>query len=98
MDKDPRSIIISPIRTEKTEDILASGQNKYYFKVAINANKIEIRKATEELFKVKVIKCDTIRVKGKRKSWGRKSGKRPDWKKAILTLKEGDKITIFEGA
>lgn len=98
MDKDPRSIIISPIRTEKTEDILASGQNKYYFKVAINANKIEIRKATEELFKVKVIKCDTIKVKGKRKSWGRKSGKRPDWKKAILTLKEGDKITIFEGA
>lgn len=98
MNKDPRSIIISPIRTEKTEDILASGQNKYYFKVAINANKIEIRKATEELFKVKVIKCDTIRVKGKRKSWGRKSGKRPDWKKAILTLKEGDKITIFEGA
>ncbi|TET78965.1 MAG: 50S ribosomal protein L23 [Candidatus Cloacimonadota bacterium] len=98
MDKDPRSIIISPIRTEKTEDILASGQNKYYFKVAINANKIEIRKAVEELFKVKVIKCDTIKVKGKRKSWGRKSGKRPDWKKAILTLKEGDKITIFEGA
>ncbi|MCK4394964.1 50S ribosomal protein L23 [candidate division WOR-3 bacterium] len=98
MDKDPRSIIISPIRTEKTEDILASGQNKYYFKVAINANKIEIRKAAEELFKVKVIKCDTIKVKGKRKSWGRKSGKRPDWKKAILTLKEGDKITIFEGA
>lgn len=98
MDKDPRSIIISPIRTEKTEDILSSGQNKYYFKVAINANKIEIRKAVEELFKVKVIKCDTIKVKGKRKSWGRKSGKRPDWKKAILTLKEGDKITIFEGA
>ncbi len=98
MDKDPRSIIISPVRTEKTEDILASGQNKYYFKVAINANKIEIRKAVEELFKVKVIKCDTIKVKGKRKSWGRKSGKRPDWKKAILTLKEGDKITIFEGA
>ncbi|MBA7640279.1 50S ribosomal protein L23 [subsurface metagenome] len=98
MDKDPRSIIISPIRTEKTEDILASGQNKYYFKVAINANKIEIRKAVEELFKVKVIKCDTIKVKGKRKSWGRKSGKRPDWKKAILTLKEDDKITIFEGA
>ncbi len=98
MDKDPRSIIVSPIRTEKTEDILASGQNKYYFKVAINANKIEIRKAAEELFKVKVIKCDTIKVKGKRKSWGRKSGKRPDWKKAILTLKEGDKITIFEGA
>ncbi|GAH98574.1 unnamed protein product, partial [marine sediment metagenome] len=80
------------------KDILASGQNKYYFKVAINANKIEIRKAVEELFKVKVIKCDTIKVKGKRKSWGRKSGKRPDWKKAILTLKEGDKITIFEGA
>lgn len=98
MDKDPRNIIISPIRTEKTENILASGQNKYYFKVAIKANKIEIKKAIEELFKVQVIKCDTIRVKGKRKSWGRTSGKKRDWKKAILTLKEGDKITIFEGA
>ncbi|MCK4233820.1 50S ribosomal protein L23 [candidate division WOR-3 bacterium] len=98
MSKDPRNIIITPIRTEKTEDILSRGLNKYYFRVAINANKIEITKAIEELFKVKVIKCDTIRVKGKRKSWGRTSGKRADWKKAILTLKEGDKITIFEGA
>ena len=98
MNKNPRDIIISPIRTEKTESILERGQNKYYFRVAINANKIEIKKATEELFKVKVIKCDTIKVKGKRKNWGRSSGKRADWKKAILTLKEGDKITIFEGA
>ncbi|TES91906.1 MAG: 50S ribosomal protein L23 [Candidatus Cloacimonadota bacterium] len=98
MDKEPRSIIVSPIRTEKTESILSRGENKYYFKVAVRANKIEIKKAVEELFKVKVIKCDTIKVKGKRKRWGRRSGKRPDWKKAILTLKEGDKITIFEGA
>jgi len=98
MNKEPRMIIIAPIRTEKTENILSSGQNKYYFKVAIDANKIEVKKAVEELFKVKVTKCDTIRVKGKRKGWGRTSGKRADWKKAILTLKEGDKITIFEGA
>ena len=98
MEQEPRNIIISPIRTEKTENILASGQNKYYFRVAINANKIEIKKAVEELFKVKVIKCETIRVKGKRKTWGRSSGRRKDWKKAIVTLKEGDKIAIFEGA
>ena len=98
MNKNPRDIIISPIRTEKTESILESGLNKYYFRVAINANKIEIKKATEELFKVKVIKCDTMKVKGKRKNWGRSSGKRADWKKAVLTLKKGDKITLFEGA
>jgi large subunit ribosomal protein L23 len=98
MNKEPRNIIIAPIRTEKTENILSQGQNKYYFRVALNANKIEIKKAIEELFKVKVIKCDTIRVKGKRKNWGRKSGKRADWKKAVLTLREGDTINIFEGA
>ncbi len=97
LEKNPRMIIISPIRTEKTENILASGQNKYYFKVAVNANKIEIKKAAEELFKVKVLKCDTIKMKGKRKRWGRTNGKRSDWKKAIITLKEGEKITIFEG-
>lgn len=98
MVKDPRSIIINPIRTEKTESIIAGGQNKYYFRVALNANKVEIKHAIEELFKVAVLSCKTMRVKGKRKSWGRTSGKRADWKKAVVTLKEGDRITIFEGA
>ncbi len=97
MRNDPRSVIISPIRTEKTENILSSGQNKYYFRVAINANKIEIKKATEELFKVKVLKCETIKVKGKQKRWGRTKGKKKDWKKAIVTLPQGEKINIFEG-
>jgi large subunit ribosomal protein L23 len=98
MAKDPRNIVINPIRTEKTERILAGGQNKYYFRVALNANKVEIKHAIEELFKVDVLSCETMRVKGKRKSWGRTSGKRADWKKAIVTLKEGDRISIFEGA
>jgi large subunit ribosomal protein L23 len=97
MDKDPRTIILEPIRTEKTENVLAGGLNKYYFRVAVGANKIEIKKAAEELFKVKVLKCETIKVKGKTKRWGRMSGKRADWKKAILTVKEGEKITLFEG-
>lgn len=97
MSKDPRRIILEPIRTEKTENVLSRGLNKYYFRVALHANKIEIKRAAEELFKVKVLKCETIKVKGKTKRWGRMSGKRADWKKAILTLKEGDKITIFEG-
>ena len=97
MSKDPRTIILSPVRTEKTEDVISKGLNKYYFRVARTANKIEIGKAAEELFKVKVIKCETMNVKGKVKRWGRTSGKRASWKKAILTLKEGDTIKLFEG-
>ena len=93
--KNAHDIIIKPIITEDSMDRLAD--NKYTFKVAKDANKIEIAKAIEEIFDVKVAKVNTISVKGKEKRMGRYTGFRPDWKKAIVTL-EGDKtIEFFDG-
>ena len=93
--KNAHDIIIKPIITEDSMDRLAD--NKYTFKVAKDANKIEIARAIEEIFDVKVAKVNTISVKGKEKRMGRYTGFRPDWKKAIVTL-EGEKtIEFFEG-
>lgn len=90
-----QDIILKPVITEDSMDRLQA--NRYTFKVAKDANKIEIAKAVEELFNVKVAKVNTISVKGKQKRMGRSVGYRPDWKKAIVTL-EGDKIIeFFEG-
>lgn len=91
----PRNIVISPIITEKSST-QAQATNTYTFKVSINANKIEIKHAIEKIFSVKVLDVNTIRMLGKPKRLGRYSGKRPDWKKAIVTLREGDKIADFE--
>jgi large subunit ribosomal protein L23 len=66
-------------------------------KVAKDANKIEIKKAVEEFFKVKVERVTTINCRGKKKRLGRFEGKRPDWKKAIVTLKKGEKLDFIEG-
>ncbi|NLT95706.1 MAG: 50S ribosomal protein L23 [Clostridia bacterium] len=93
--KNPRDIIIKPLVSEKS--VADMEHNKYTFKVDLNANKIDIKYAVEEIFKVKVIDVKTMVVKGKPKRMGRYEGKRPDWKKAIVTLKEGDKIEIVEG-
>jgi len=65
--------------------------------VAVKANKIEIRKAIEELFKVKVLGVNTIQMRGKKKRVGRTQGVRPAWKKAIVTLAPGEKIPGLEG-
>lgn len=93
--KNVHDIIIKPIITEDSMDRLAD--NKYTFKVAKDANKIEIAKAIEEIFDVKVAKVNTVSVKGKQKRMGRYVGYRPDWKKAIVTL-EGEKtIEFFDG-
>ncbi|MEW6386105.1 MAG: 50S ribosomal protein L23 [Thermodesulfobacteriota bacterium] len=89
-------LLKGPIITEKTH-LLKEQANKVTFKVDVQANKIEIRKAIEELFKVKVLAVNTIRLKGKRKMVGRREGVRPQWKKAIVTLAPGEKITGFEG-
>ena len=90
-----QEIIIEPILTEKS---YAGIPNKVYtFKVATAANKIEIKKAVEEIFKVKVVDVNTVRVKGKEKRMGRSVGKTSDYKKAIVQLAEGDSIEIFEG-
>jgi large subunit ribosomal protein L23 len=90
-------IIISPLVTEKST-IQREGQNQYSFKVDKRANKIRIKDAVERLFKVKVREVRTVKVRGKVKRLGRRFGKRPDWKKAIVTVKEGDRIDFFEGA
>ena len=88
-----RDILIRPLITEKTTELMAEG--KYVFVVDKNANKIEIAKAVKEVFDVKVDKVNTIRVKGKTKRLGRTSGKRPDYKKAIVKLVAGETIEFF---
>ena len=89
-------IIIKPIVSEKSMDQLAD--RKYTFKVAKEANKIEIKKAVEEIFGVKVEKITTARVLGKVKRMGATSGKRADWKKAIVKLTADSKtIEFFDG-
>ncbi len=90
-------IILKPIITEKSTLVKETG-NQYVFEVLRSANKIEIRKAIEKLFKVKVINVHVSNMEGKKKRLGRYAGKRSDWKKAIVKLSPKDKITIFEGA
>jgi len=89
-------LIKGPIITEKTHT-QREAANKLTFRVALKANKIEIRKAVEDIFKVKVLGVNTVRVRGKRKRLGRTEGIRPDWKKAIVTLAPGEKISGYEG-
>ncbi len=89
-------IIVKPIISEKSMD--QSADKKYTFQVALNANKIEIKKAVEEIFGVKVEKVTTQRVLGKVKRMGATSGKRPDWKKAVVKLTADSKtIEFFDG-
>ena len=95
--REVHDIIMSPLVTEKST-IQREGQNQYSFKVNKRANKIEIKEAVERLFKVKVRDVRTATIRGKVKRLGRRFGKRPDWKKAIVTVKEGDRIDFFEGA
>jgi len=73
-------------------------QNQVTFMVDKGANKIEIKRAVEQAFKVTVLNVNTITNRGKMKRMGRFTGKRPDWKKAVITLKAGDRIEYFEGA
>ena len=95
MAANPRDIIIRPIVTEKTSDMMKD--NKYTFQVAMGANKTEIRQAIEAIFNVKVVNVNTIRVLGKTKRMGKYEGKRYDYKKAIVKLAEGNTIPLFEG-
>ena len=80
----PEEIIIAPVVTEKSNDELQQG--KYTFKVNKKATKVEIAKAVEKLFEVKVLKVNTMTVKGKEKRVGAHTGMTPDWKKAIVTI------------
>ncbi|NPB09264.1 MAG: 50S ribosomal protein L23 [Thermodesulfobacteria bacterium] len=93
--KDPRTIILQPVITEKSM-YLKEKNNQVTFWVHPEANKIEIKKAIEELFNVKVEKVQTIRVKGKPKRIYRFEGRRPVRKKAIVRLAPGETIEFFE--
>lgn len=88
-------VLIKPLVSEKTMGLME--ENKYTFFVDPKANKIEIKKAVEEIFKVKVLDVRTMNLKGKFKRQGKHSGYTSDRKKAIVTLKQGDKITVYEG-
>ena len=90
-----RDILVRPLITERTTQLMAEG--KYVFVVAKAGNKIEIAKAVAEVFKVKVAKVNTVNVLGKKKRMGRTQGKRPDYKKAIVKLAPGETIEFFEG-
>lgn len=90
-------IIKRPLVTEKS-NIQKETANQLTFEVDRGANRIEIRRAIEQVFKVKVASVRTMQVTGKVKRRGRVLGKRRDWKKAIVTLRPGERIDFFEGA
>ena len=93
MNKDPRSIIIRPIITEHSYDVMEN--NVYTFEVAKDSNKVEIRQAIEAIFNVSVVKVNTLNVKPKPKRVRYQKGLTRTWKKAMVTLKEGDTIELF---
>jgi large subunit ribosomal protein L23 len=95
--RDPQEIIQAPLVTEKGS-LLGEKTNQVLFRVKRDANKIEVKHAVETLFKVKVRKVRLTRYLGKIKRVGRSAGRLPMWKKAYVTLKEGDKIDFFGGA
>ena len=93
--KDLSQVVRKPLVTERFAD-LRERDNKFIFEVHPDANKHEIRQAIEHYFGVKVTEVRTMNVRGKVKRLGRFSGKRADWKKAIVTLAEGDSIDLFD--
>lgn len=95
--REAHQIILRPLITEKST-LQKEQQNQIAFEVARDANKIEIRQAVESAFKVKVLQVRTVNMDGKKKRVGRSFGRRPHWKKAVVTLAPGDRVDFFEGA
>jgi len=95
MRTDARLIIGRALTTERSV-VIREEQNRYAFEVADTANKLEIKRAVQELFKVHVIDVKTQNVRGKIKRMGRYAGRRPGWKKAIVKLKKGETLPLFE--
>lgn len=95
--KDPEDIIKVPLITEKGS-LIGEKSNQVLFKVRPEANKIEVKKAVEVLFKVRVVKVRMIRYLGKIRRVGKTKGRLPQWKKAYVTLKDGDKIDFYGAA
>jgi len=89
-------ILVKPLVTEKSMQSLQES-NRVSFQVKRDANKIQVRAAVEQIFEVTVESVNMVTVRGKKKRFGRNIGHSKDWKKAIVKLKEGDKIELFEG-
>ena len=89
-------VLLAPIVSEKSYEQIA--RNQYTFKVHKDAHKTQIRQAVEELFEVKVERVNIVKVQAKPKRRGRILGSKPGWKKAVVELKAGDSIEIFQGA
>ena len=92
----PSEVLIKPVISEKSYEGIA--QNKYTFKVHKDAHKTQVRQAVEQLFDVSVVSVNIVKVQPKPKRRGAYLGIRPGWKKAVVQLKAGDSIEIFEGA
>ncbi|MDD5341611.1 MAG: 50S ribosomal protein L23 [Patescibacteria group bacterium] len=93
--KNAYRVLVAPIVTEKATDLVS--KNKYAFEVTKESNKVEIKKAIKNVYGFEPVSVRIVNVRGKDVSYGRMSGKRKSWKKAIVTLKKGDKIEIYEG-
>lgn len=94
---DVRNIILGPVITEKS-NLHKESYNQITFEVDKRANKLQIKEAVEKMFNVRVESVRTVNCVGKKRRLGRFEGKKRDWKKAIVKLKEGDRIEFFEGA
>ena len=92
----PNEVLLAPVVSEKSYSLIGDG--KYVFRVHPDAHKTQVRQAVEELFGVKVEGVNVLKVKAKPKRRGMIKGTKPGWKKAIVQLREGDTIEIFEGA
>ncbi len=92
----PNQVLLAPVVSEKSYSLITD--RKYTFKVHEDAHKTQIRQAVEELFEVKVASVNIVKVQSKPKKRGFIKGRRPGWKKAIVELKAGHEIEIFEGA
>jgi large subunit ribosomal protein L23 len=96
MNRDARNVLVKPLMTEKSMQ-RKEELNAVTFKVSVGANKVEIRQAVEKVFNVKVASVRTASHEGKWKRMGKQEGRRPNWKKAIVTLAAGHKIDLVEG-
>ena len=92
----PYEVLKRPVLTEKT-DIQSDLENRYTFEVDKRANKLQIKEAVEKAFQVRVIAVNVMNVPGKERRLGRRRGRTPGWKKAIVTLAPGQRIQLFEG-
>jgi len=92
---DPYMVLVKPVITEKATNLQSTDEPQYTFRVRIGANKAQIRKAVEAAFKVHVKSVNTLRVGGKMRRVRIRMGKRPDWKKAYITLQKGERIEVY---